>query len=610
LFSAAWAPLLMRCVDEAMRGVTEKLRWILLGVAAVALLALDGYPQFAFYTALASGLYALLLLPGAKSRWRCVAAVAAMFAGGWAIAAVQILTSAQVAGESIRAGGLSFADASAFALPPENLLTLIVPGLFGDVAHLPYFGRWYWWEACVFVGPAAVALAVYACAKRRSIPAAIMVVAMLLLAVGPATPLFSVLYHVLPGFSSFRATTRFGMIGILFLSQLAASGWDEFASSTIRRPRLAACVGGAGVVLALAAIWAMNAQKNGEGDFTNILRWMADTKQALDSGSQLAPGFSDRAAQFACGQFAVAAGIALMTAIFLGVAKKPAAVLIYLLAIGQIVWFAAAQSARSDHSPTMPDNWKSAVAQLSPGQRVLLISGTFAETGAANGFLNAAGFNPLVLGRMARFLGAVQGDQPDNLGVHYPIHVISPLYRMLRCGLVIPTSPGGAVYPVSGALPRLLLLNSVEQVADESAAQAAVMDDGFDPAQTVVLESVPDPAPRPAAQRGWAKVIAETSDRMEIEADLPAPQILLITDAYSAGWLAAPLAGSAQTDYHILPADQCLRAVPLSAGHHHFIMEYRPGAFDVGKWISLAALAGYGVLIGWWIRGRRATRSA
>jgi len=299
-----------------------------------------------------------------------------------------------------------------------------------------------------------------------------------------------------------------------------------------------------------------------------------------------------------------------VAALLLAIAGPPADELILVLAIVHVIWFAAAQSARSDQSPAMPENWKSAVARLLPGQRVLLRSGTLAETGAANGFLNAAGFNPLVLGRTARFLAALQGDQPDNLGVNYPIHVISPLYRMLRCGLVIPTSPGGQVYPVSGALPRLLLLNSVEQVADESAAQAAVTDDAFDPAQTVVLESAPDPAPQPSAHAGTASVIAETSDRLEIEADLPAPQILLITDAFSAGWRARPLAGSAQTDYHILPADQCLRAVPLSAGHHHFIMEYRPAAFVAGKWISLAALACYGALIGWWIRRRRATRSA
>ena len=41
-------------------------------------------------------------------------------------------------------------------------------------------------------------------------------------------------------------------------------------------------------------------------------------------------------------------------------------------------------------------------------------------------------------------------------------------------------------------------------------------------------------------------------------------------------------------------------AVPLAAGHHRLRLEYRPAAFTVGKWISLAACLLY---VGAWLPG-------
>ena len=39
-----------------------------------------------------------------------------------------------------------------FSLPPENLLTLLLPGLFGNGVSCAYWGRFNLWETCAFVG--------------------------------------------------------------------------------------------------------------------------------------------------------------------------------------------------------------------------------------------------------------------------------------------------------------------------------------------------------------------------------------------------------------------------------------------------------------------------
>jgi hypothetical protein len=101
----------------------------------------------------------------------------------------------------------------------------------------------------------------------------------------------------------------------------------------------------------------------------------------------------------------------------------------------------------------------------------------------------------------------------------------------------------------------------------------------------VVLESPPNPAPRRGAT-GSAHVTRRDLGRLEITADVTAPAILLITDAYSGGWTARSKADGAL--YDLLPANHALRAVPLDAGHHELIVEYRPRSVTIGLWVSAA----------------------
>jgi hypothetical protein len=111
--------------------------------------------------------------------------------------------------------------------------------------------------------------------------------------------------------------------------------------------------------------------------------------------------------------------------------------------------------------------------------------------------------------------------------------------------------------------------------------------DEFEPRSEVILESPPQPPPQ--SFDGRVKLLRETSDTLEIEADVPQPTLLLVTDAYSTGWRVRPIDVDRQSRYEILPANWMLRAVPLEAGRHHFIMEYSPWQYRVGRWVTLIA---------------------
>jgi uncharacterized membrane protein YfhO len=43
---------------------------------------------------------------------------------------------------------------------------------------------------------------------------------------------------------------------------------------------------------------------------------------------------------------------------------------------------------------------------------------------------------------------------------------------------------------------------------------------------------------------------------------------------------------SAENIYQVMPANGFQQAIPLQAGKHHILMEYRPEAFVIGAWIS------------------------
>ena len=59
-----------------------------------------------------------------------------------------------------------------------------------------------------------------------------------------------------------------------------------------------------------------------------------------------------------------------------------------------------------------------------------------------------------------------------------------------------------------------------------------------------------------------------------------------MTDAFAEGWQVRPLEQGPQAAYQVLPADYTIRGIPLAAGHHHLMLEYRPFAYEMGKWIS------------------------
>jgi hypothetical protein len=207
------------------------------------------------------------------------------------------------------------------------------------------------------------------------------------------------------------------------------------------------------------------------------------------------------------------------------------------------------------------------------------------------------GEDPTVLLRYAQLLTFAQGRNPDRINLHLKITRDNGILDMLRCRFVLVLQGDElTVFQRTNCLPRVLLIQRCRILETRSEVFAAVTRPEFKFHEEVVLERQPDPEPIPHENPGTAKLVASSTDSLTIEADTPSPALLLITDSYSEGWTARALAGSSQTKYAVMPANWCLRAVPLEAGHHHLRLEYISSGFHIGQYVSVASLAVFLVL--------------
>jgi hypothetical protein len=214
-----------------------------------------------------------------------------------------------------------------------------------------------------------------------------------------------------------------------------------------------------------------------------------------------------------------------------------------------------------------------------------------------------------VIRRYAEFLAFTQGDDPEKVTGYQAFKNIHPRYDLLRCKYVLFPQQGGPtrIVETPGGLPKFLLVNDWRVVEKRDDVFAAIVRPEFNPRHSVLLERRPAGwAARSAASTdsaggpGQVRILRESTGWQEVEVTLVKPAILLQTDLYTPNWHVYALLGSARASYELIPADYILRAVPLQAGTHRLRIEYRPGKFIVGKRVSLASLAVFAGLFGFW----------
>lgn len=261
------------------------------------------------------------------------------------------------------------------------------------------------------------------------------------------------------------------------------------------------------------------------------------------------------------------------------------------LVVLECLFFASLNAAAEPVRREFPLEWKAAIAELRAGERVIFDMRTDPDAGLVAGVPEVWGYGQLVPRRWAELLFATQGYPPDAAGANLVIRRDHRLLRLLRARFVLKRGDP-PVRRLAEPLPRLLLVPSWTLSRGRDETLAALLDPAFDPEKTVVLEAPPSPEPDPKGRGGSARVVDEEPGALAIEAELSSPAVLVLADGWAEGWRADALEGSAQERYAVMPADHALRAIPLGAGKHRFVLRYAPDSWAAGSVASLAAWAG------------------
>jgi hypothetical protein len=604
LSAMIWSPLIFCSIDGVFG--TQRVGWVLLGIFAVAMQTLAGFPQYVFYTGIIAGVYGVLRLIG-HWNWRVAAALLSIYPGGALLAAVQLLPAIQTTRETTRGFRLPFQFASMLSLPPENFITLLAPHFLGQMAK--YWGRWYLWETSLFIGVVGLVFAIYAmfrCERTMKWRALIVVCVAFLLALGAYTPLFGVLYSWLPGFDRFRSISKFSFLGSLFLCLLAASGVDQLFRFAVANPSrggrkriesgfIAAVFAGA-AALAIVGWWAastgswpelMNASRASGQSY--LLPQLYDDTQFIAQSQHLAAS-----------SLLFAAGVCAVLGIILTFARRQPRVLFGVIALGAVEMFVFAQGARAtfDSATIVSPDEKRFLSDHPDDYRIMNVANP--NSAMLISAQDMWGYEATVVRRYAEFMTWSQGSDPDQAMSYVKFVRYDPLFAMLRLRYVL--RQHGTQLEIGDAPERPMshvqLVSGYRVVPGRNAVFDALRSDAFDPRREVILESDPEPKPAPTESSGTARVVAASTDALEIEADIEQPAILLITDAFTPSWRAVALPGSVQTNYKLVPANYILRAVPLQAGHHHLRVEYTRGVLRLGEWISIVAALGFVAALG------------
>ncbi|MCX7817515.1 MAG: YfhO family protein [Syntrophales bacterium] len=614
LCTMAWIPLIFLCLDKILE--RQLWKWVLAGMAAIAMQVLAGHPQYVYYTAIVSALYVILRLiftPELKKTLSPLAGIFLMFFGGTLLSAIQVMTGMEASGESVRAGGVAYDFAAMFSLPPENLLTLIAPNMFGDLQFNQYWGRTYYWETNMYVGIGGLTLAVYALANgsKREHIIGILILISTVLALGARTPLFDFLYHYFPGFNQFRGTAKFIFFVDMFLSYLAGCGLnvliEKQGAETDRRvvflliccSLLAAFIAG---VLYLTANHVLPV-----GLWESFLRFIAKSKEAyIPQELYFQNWFFSLTSSFAALQFVLAAIIFLFNAVVWNIysrRKGMSVFLILLLAVLDVSIVAGMTKASFGIREILPGGLVKFLSQVDKEKRVLnLWRPNLALTTRVG---DIWGYDPGVPKRYAEFIAFTQGENPNNASQYVNFNRYHPLLKLTRLGyILVPTEKGFKVHEIKDVMPRAVLVYDWLRLDEKEQILREMSKEDFDISRTVILEREPNIERQVCKSPGKVRTEILDTDTMVVEVETVCPGIVLITDNYSKGWKARSLLFHGDR-YEVLRADYTFMAIPVGSGNHRIRLEYVPTGYIVGKWISFGALVLYILLWGWYFSIRK-----
>ena len=530
-------------------------------------------------------------------------------------------------------GGLNVEEAMSWSMPPEELATFIVPGMFGlsrqeggyNTAAIKsyYWGRMVFTQTSDYMGLLPWLLLPLAVLFRRdkyTVLALTGLVFGLLFSMGKYTPFYWFLYEHFPGINHFRVPKMMMIIPALCLGVLAARGMDAVCDEELKGHKWFRSYFSGLIVLTVLLLTGWGAATFGKPFF---LDRFADTllqPTRFEQGYQLAVQRWEnltRETAIAFLMVAVHGGV-----LWCFIRRRLPLRLMPVLLVGLFLldtWRVNGKIILLQEMPTHFAGAKTAVmeyiAKGSQQSRTIVMNGADPMQYATKRIPVLFTAGPVQQQRWQNYLDnlSLNSRALDIMNVRYMVMGYDQYLKEAQAlgdkfaPVFTDMAKNEVVLENRTVLPKAWLVPAVFSVAQPEEILAHLQNASFDPLQLAFVES-PPPIPLASAADnasrstpvGAVTINKYESRNIDLTAQIDRNSLLVLGEKYYKGWRARVDSQPAE----IQKVNYILRGVYLTPGKHRVEFVFDPLPFKVGKWLTLSSFAFFIVMLGreLWLR--------
>lgn len=626
LCTMIWLPLILLFSEMFIR--TRKFFYALLGGVAVAFTILAGHPQYFFYTSIAVVIYFIIRIIQEfreHRNWKYVgyhtAGICILYVAGVSLAAIQLLPAFEMIQHSARQT-ISYEWVCQFSFAPENFITLFIPEFLGDSLKTPYWGRYYLWEMSLYVGILPLllsALASFYARNKFTKTFLIMALITMILALGKFTPLFKILYAIVPGFNMFRGNSKFIFIVVFSLSVLSGIGAEYLQKGIFTKKKIStffyitiAMVAAISLFLLIFFVF-----RAGYGTWHGIIQKICSWGDRYTT----LPNLKDTG--FLHATFAVATRgavkliiLSILSLLVIGLwmnGRLRSQILIPItlaLLFGDLWCFGNQYMVTFDARQCFWNKELLDALKNDTGPFRITTVGHFElNQGMAHDISHIGGYDANVIKEYSEFINLSDGKPVEEPRIVMEVAQLSKLTNMFNLKYILlpahvkiehPTikpvfrDAKYALFDNTQALPRAFIVHSAKTLQGRDAMFKELSSPEFDPVKYIVLEEstniIKNADTKNLPQEPHPAILEYSPNSVTIRATLLEEGYLVLGDTFYPGWNAYVDGKKSK----VLKTNYILRSVFLEKGEHIVKFVYEPKSFAIGMIITLISI---GILV-------------
>ncbi|MBM4064058.1 MAG: hypothetical protein FJ266_00175 [Planctomycetes bacterium] len=631
LCTMIWLPLILLFSELFIRN--RNFLYAFFGGVAVAFNILAGHPQYFFYTAISVVAYFIIrIIQEFREHrdWKYVgyhaSGVFIIYTIGILLTAIQLLPAFEMIKHSTRQT-LSYEWVGQFSFAPENFITLFIPEFFGNSLKTPYWGRYYLWEMSLYVGILPLMLCTIASFYNRNTftkTFLIMALITIILALGKFTPLFKILYSVVPGFNMFRGNSKFIFIVAFSLSVLSGFGFEYLRNTIVnknpfhldsKKKKLPAflyiTIGITAAISLFIIIFFLF--RTGYGSWHGIINkiyLLGDRYTTLPDLKD--PGFLRATFAIATNNAAKFIVLMILSLLVIGLwingrLKRQIIIPITLaLILGDLWFFGNHYMVTFDSRQCFWDKEMTSIMKDNPVTSRITTVGHFElNQGMAHDISNIGGYDANVIKEYSEFINLSDGKPLDTPNIVMEVRQISKLTNLLNLKyLLLPANvriehptikpvfhnSKYALFDNTQAIPRTFVAHEAKTIHGRDAIFKELASSEFNPLKCIILEE-PSGLTRNIGSENYQQepsptIIEYSPNRVTIKATLLDDGYLVLGDTFYPGWNAYVDGKQSK----VLKTNYVMRSVFLGKGDHIIKFVYEPKSFTIGMVISLTSM--------------------